>query len=393
MPILPGGGGSSPVLNATTTVQNIIDGTAQDIRQQMSSAGSPGQAILIDYCNRVSLTLLRASRWTFLQSGPQRFVTQMGVGDYWIGAAGSAPTGVWDTGLNLTDLDRIKEDAVYDRSNFRALTKVEALPIAKNLSFSDASLRPGRPDVFRQDIQDTPNVLNIYPAPDNANLYQPEPDPPACETTSGGSLAGRIYYVRVTFVDSLGNESSAPGTAAKIFIPANFLITVLPPSDPALKSSTGVKYDRYNVYASTTLGSECLQTSNVSTGSNWTEPSSGLLTGTAIFPTANNVEPVDGYVIEFSYWKQRIALTNVSQVIQVPDVYKDVVIAGVNSFAFQYLNRPQESALWRQVFQAGIVGMIHDRNLYRSKDWMRPDPAAIGMGISQSVDPFDIPLF
>lgn len=392
MPVIPVSFGGGAILNATTTVQNIIDGTAQDIRQQLSSVATPGETILIDYANRVSLTLLRASRWTWLLSSPQRFLTQTGVSDYWIGPTGSAPIGVYDTTLDLVDIDRIKENTVYDRSNYRRLDKVNEVPLSANLAFRDEISRPGRPTNWRQSLQDTPNVLNIYPAADNVNNYQPAPNAPACTIAQGGALGNRIYYVRTTFIDSQGNESSASSTPAKIFVPAGNLLVVLPPVEPAFQSAAGILYSRYNVYASTTLGSETLQASSVftPTANNWVEPTSGVTTSGAIFPTANNVAPVDGYIIEFRYWKQRQQMASPGQILQIPDVYKDVVIAGVNSFAFQYLNRPQESMRWTQVFQSGIVGIIRDRNLYISNDYIGPDMASVGTGTSPLIEPFDL---
>src|SRR5437867_12353517 len=110
-----------PVLfSKTTTVQQIMDRVAQDVRQTLDSNTAPGSTTLLDYCNRVSLEMLRTSRWLFLLSPVKQFVTQEGVSNYWIGASGSAPAGSFDTGLNLTDLRLIKPKSVLDRSNYRA---------------------------------------------------------------------------------------------------------------------------------------------------------------------------------------------------------------------------------------------------------------------------------
>src|SRR5579864_4589348 len=187
----------------TLTVQNIIDATAQDVRQNINSTTSPGQGILVDYCNRIHLAVLRQSRWNCRLSAPKRFITQLHQTDYWFGPTGTGPNGVVDTGLNLADVQVIKEGSVFDRSNFRNLDKTDEAPLSSNTSFADATLRSDRPRLWRN-APDTPNILNIYPAPDNQNTYQPEPESPYCSTIAGGALAARIYYVRLAFVDSAG---------------------------------------------------------------------------------------------------------------------------------------------------------------------------------------------
>lgn len=387
MPILPPSSGGSPS-QFNTTVQNIIDGTAQDIRQQIGSTGSPGQAILVDYCNRVSLQLLRLSRWQWLLSPIQRFVTQMEVSDYWFGATGTNPTGTWDTGLNISSLLKLREDSLFDRTNMRRLLRTDEQPNLKNLVWADASPRKGQPKVYRNDPA-TPFVLNLYPTPDNQTTYQPQPESPAVTTASGGSLGSRVYYVNVTFVDSLGGESVPADNPAKIWIPANSLLVVQPPIEPINKGATGIKYDRFNVYTGTTSSNLTKQASNQAITGNWTEPTGGLIAG-APPPSASTVESIDGYVIEFRYYISRIQLTDPSQILQIPDDYKDVVISGVNQLAFQYLNRPREAGEWKMLYREGLTSIIHDKNLFPAgSQFIHPDAASVQSGIPFGTEIFD----
>lgn len=379
MPVLPGFGNPT-----TTTVQQVLNCTAQDVRQLLSGTANPGQTILLDYCNRMSLMLLRASNWKFLLSAPQRFITQLQQTDYWIGNIGGNPAGTVDTGLGLSNVGRIKEGSVFDRSNFRNLGRTDEPPLADRISFGDGTMRPDRPRVWRNS-PDTPYVLNVYPAPDNQNTYQPIPESPYCQITAGGALPARTYFVRVSFVDSAGLESAASGvnaaTSTQIFVPANFLLLVNPPQEPLIgSSSTGVTYNRYNVYASVTQGSECLQTvSPLSTTAQFTESLSGLSTGTTIFPTTNNITKMFGYLIEFRYFQTRTQLTTLAQVLQIPDDYKDVMCAGVNWMAFQYLDRKPEAQEWKQIYMSGISQIIRDKNLTpRGEEFIRPDGASLG---------------
>src|SRR5258707_657078 len=104
------------------TVQNIIDGVSQDLRQQLSSAtNTTGQPILIDYTSRIQNQMLRRSRWQFILSNLQYFVTELGQTDYRIGPNDARPPGTVATTLNLQDVDKVDLNMVRDLSNFRAL--------------------------------------------------------------------------------------------------------------------------------------------------------------------------------------------------------------------------------------------------------------------------------
>jgi len=101
------------------------------------------------------------------------------------------------------------------------------------------------------------------------------PATPTTGTTSGGSLTGATYYVKVTYVGPFG-ETLASGEATQI-IATNNLLTVTSPA--AATDATG-----YNVYASIATGTETLQTAApIAIGTNWTQPTSGL-SGSAVTP-------------------------------------------------------------------------------------------------------------
>jgi len=289
---------------------------------------------------------------------------------------GQHPLGVYDTGLGLEDLRSIRLDSVFDRSNDTQIYSTNFKPLNQTLTFSDASSRPGRPKQFRSD-QNNRYVLSIYPGPDNQNNFQPVPQAPICTAEiTAGSLPARFYYVTVTYIDDFGNESS-PSPETRVYIPANMVVTVGPPQEPVL-SSTGISYQKYKVYASTTSGSETCQTASplYTTGS-WQEPNTGLISG-ATAPTQNNLEPIDGYLIEFQYYQTRTTLTQGTQVIQVPDEYRDVVIAGVNYLANEYLKRQQDASFWLGVYQSGVRDMVRDKWQFpKGADYIRIDSAAI----------------
>ena len=98
-------------------------------------------------------------------------------------------------------------------------------------------------------------------APSSATLGQ----------TAGGSLAATTYYVIVTYVSSSGE--SLGSTEASLAVSASHLLTVTSPT--ARTGATG-----YNVYVATSSGQETQQNSSpISIGTNWTEPTGGLVAG------------------------------------------------------------------------------------------------------------------
>jgi hypothetical protein len=357
------------------SVQNIIDGVAQDVRQQLqSTTNSAGQPILIDYTNRVHKQMLRFSNWKFLNSDFLFFPTAQGQSKYWIGPAATCPAGYVDTGLHLNDVARLEQDSVVDVSNDRGLKWLSAPPIGPQLNDRLGMGRPGLPSNFTND-PNNPNVIGIYPPPNNQNLSTPNPEVPFATTTPGGALANRFYYIKVTIVDSAGNESNSTANGREQFIPANNLVQVVTPTLTYPISGTGVLYNQYNVYAATTEGSETLQNvSPIAIGTNWTEPTSGLTTTGASVPTTNNLTPFNAYLIKFRYYKNRLNLANTNDVLQIPDDYKDVVINGVKVYAYHLLGRREDAQAALQAYKSGLTEMIWDKNQFPGgQNFIRPD--------------------
>lgn len=227
----------------TTRVSDIENCVSQDVRGVLQTSGDAG--ILIDYTNRVSMEILRYSRWKFLLSPVMTFQTVLLQTDYWIGPVGGGPN---DTGLAIDDISSIKRDSVFDRTSERRLFQTEEQPVSFSLSGPNAK---GYPRVWRNDIS-TPSVINIYPPADKV------------------------------------------------------------------------------------------------------------------------------YTIQFRYYKPRVVLTAPTQTIQVPDIYKDVICAGVNALAFNYLDMDERAAFWAQQYQAGKASMIRDKNLFPGDgDYIRPDTSGI----------------
>lgn len=382
----------APTQQATLTAEAIITNASLDMRRVIDYSVAADQTQLLDWLNRAQLILLRASKWRFLLKGPYYFITAREQTDYWLGQVDTAPNGVVDTQLNLTDLDTIQRNSVRDVTNSRSLLKTDVLPFSRNISKNDGLFRPGRPAEWRQDLF-VPQVLNIYPAPDNQNSWQPVPQTPFVTFVAGGALATRTYLIVTSFVDSLGYEGSTCNREAVVTIPAGFLAVVNSPKLPLNLTTYGVSYNQYKVYAveianpaaaSTNAGAEILQTvTPISYGLNWTEATTGLLTTGPGIPSTSNVQitPMDGYVIEFRYYAQRQLVLALADILQIPDVYKDILIAGVCWYASQYLKQREETAHWQQLFMDGVRQMVRDANLIPAEsDYLHPDDVSLGIG-------------
>ena len=363
---------------ATTQVSDILTACMRDLQDRFATG--PQSDLLIDYTDRIQKQILGHRRWDWMLSVPKRFITERGQTEYWIGPSGSEDVGMVDTGLDLSDVRQVKKGHVYDRTTWWEIFNVAESPVEPGWQNPDGSYAEGRPIQYRNDRL-SPNVLSIYPAPDEGSDYEIVPQAPHSTTATGGALAARTYFIRVTFVDDAGNES-APSETARQWVAASKLVTVQPPQPELTVGSAGITYTSYNVYASTTEGSETLQNvSPTAIATAWTEDATGLTSNGATVPTESEIDPLRGYLIEFRYYLQHTPLTASNQTLLIPDEFKDVVIAGVNYLAAQYLHRGDstrdavpEVQFWAGAYQAGIQRLTKDQNPFPGGGmFVRPD--------------------
>ncbi|MDE2098339.1 MAG: hypothetical protein KGL39_13885 [Patescibacteria group bacterium] len=132
---------------------------------------------------------------------------------------------------------------------------------------------------------DTPTVGTDIPAitlaiPPVSGLGTPLAAP-TLSSVAGGSLAAATYFTKITYVNNTGETLASPESSLAVAL-ANLLVVSSP---SASANATG-----YNVYVSTSTGTETKQNSiPISIGTNWTEPTSGLVAGSAL-PSANTAE-------------------------------------------------------------------------------------------------------
>jgi hypothetical protein len=121
-------------------------------------------------------------------------------------------------------------------------------------------------------VNKNPGIFYGYLTPADWDTT-PAPAAPKLSSISGGTLDATTYYVKIAYVSATGatGETSVEESLAVI---ADDLLEVASP--PSLLGATG-----YNVYVSDAAGAETLQnTTPVSIGTNWTEPTTGLVSGT-----------------------------------------------------------------------------------------------------------------
>jgi hypothetical protein len=108
------------------------------------------------------------------------------------------------------------------------------------------------------------------------------PSAPSLSQISGGTLGTATVFVKTTYVTASGE--TAASSESSLAVSAAHLLQVASPSAPSPASATG-----WNVYVSTATGTEVLQngTTPIAIGAAWSEPTSGLVTGTAATPSAN----------------------------------------------------------------------------------------------------------
>ena len=359
----------------TVTVQNVIDAARQDLMRRIGTSHSA----LIDYVNRVQLELLRFSNWKFTESAPQRFLTEKGQVDYWIGVTASPASGTVNTELNLTDVGRIREGTVRDRTNSRPLSRVNSVPTGGSFEYPDGTPRLAKPLVWKNS-PDTPNIINIYPPGDNTNTYAPVPVVPGLSNITGGFSTARVVFVQVSIQDTaVTPKESALSTEVSQTVLASKSLSVTMPPMLVAKNDSGVTYI-YNVYASLTSGTEKKVGTIAATGGSLTVTEAAISGATKAYPASGGtgLAPFGGYVIEFRYFKTRPQLAVVGDILTIPDEYKDVVIAGVNYYAGQLTDREQDAAYWRAAFEDGKRQMYKDTQLTPDGriEFVHPDPVS-----------------
>jgi hypothetical protein len=109
-------------------------------------------------------------------------------------------------------------------------------------------------------------------------------NPPSSAPTLSDTIAGVIpattYFAKVTYVTPGGETTASP--EASLSIGSSFVLIVQSPPQSPTNGATG-----YNVYVSTTTGTETKQNATpIALGTNWQEPTSGLIAGSAL-PSTN----------------------------------------------------------------------------------------------------------
>lgn len=180
----------------------------------------------------------------------------------------SIPPGAWEFSIRARDI----ADNLSDES-LATLTVTNQ----NSLIYSTSGESLGWPGTLVNFVKHYTNVLTPIGSKtvDQYSAISPPPAP-TLGTTPGGVIALTTYYVKTTYLDAGGE--SLPSAEASQLVLLNNLLTVASPAASGLATS-------YGVYVSTATGTETLQ-AVVPIGTNWTEPTTGLVAGAAV-PTVN----------------------------------------------------------------------------------------------------------
>jgi hypothetical protein len=259
----------------TIQAQDIVNAVIQDSMVQTTN-----RTALYDYTDRVHQRILRESQWRFLLSDPQTFVTMPGVSSYTL-IEGTPPAGSFSTGLNLTNFGNLDPSSVYSLTTWTKLYEDPDDNTTLNYyNFRDGSLRYGYPRTYSNSISN-PGTILLKPCPDDQNLYYPVPETPVATfvTSSGSLLPPRLYYGVVTFVDSLGGESTQCVIPFTVVVPAGSVLTVDSPNPVPGGGISGnqTSYSYWNVYVGPSINNYSKQNAiPIPIGTSWTEPSTGV---------------------------------------------------------------------------------------------------------------------
>lgn len=272
-----------PVIEA----QNVVNSVIQDSQNQTTN-----RTALYDYVDRIHQRILRESQWRFLLSDPQVFVTMPGVGTYTL-TSGTSPAGSFQTNNRLTDFANIAPGSVFNLTSWSKIEEDSDTQTSLNYIINrDGSLRYGYPRTYSNSISN-PGTVTLKPVPDDQNEYYPVPETPTVVFSAGGSLPSRIYYGVVTFVDSLNGESTQCAIPFTIAVPSGFVLTVNSPN-PSVGSISGnqTTYGWWNLYIGYSINDYYRQNASpIAIGTNWTELSLGINTGSLQVPSTVNLSP------------------------------------------------------------------------------------------------------
>jgi hypothetical protein len=274
---------------AQIVAENVVASVIQD-QQTLTT----NRTALYDYVDRIHQRILLESQWRFLLSDPQVFITIPGVSGYSL-VSGSAPAGVFQTNLNLSNFGNIAPGTVF---NLTSWTKIEEDSDSQStLNYilnKDGSLRSGYPRTYANSIAN-PGVIFLKPVPDNQNLYYPVPETPVVTYAplEGCTLPNRIYFGVATFVDSLGGEGTQCAVPFTIAVPGGSVLTVESPN-PSIGGIAGnqVVYGFWNLYIGYAMNSYNRQNvAPIAIGTNWTESNLGINTGVLQVPSVSYLPP------------------------------------------------------------------------------------------------------
>lgn len=122
------------------------------------------------------------------------------------------------------------------------------------------------------------------------NVSLSTPASPVLGFASGGTLSSTTYYVRITYVNGAGETLAS--TEVSFAVGANNVLVV---ASPAASGAGSYAATGWNVYVSSSTGTETKQNgaTPIAIGTNWTEPTTGLVAGGSLPGSNTTAAPQD----------------------------------------------------------------------------------------------------
>lgn len=210
------------------------------------------------------------------------FLTESGSGTEMTNA--SVPTGTWTFYIRARDVT----------DNFSPIpTTFDATIVTESTIVFQSFQEPDWVGTLVNFVRHYSGVL-VPIGTANADTYTQiaAPSSPSLSTVTAGSLVGATYYVKLTYLNAYGSETIA-SSESSLAVATDDLLVVASPS--VLSGAVS-----YNIYVSTSTNTETLQNPvPYAIGTDWTIPTSGLISGSAL-PTINSTgwEVFDIFVVD-----------------------------------------------------------------------------------------------
>lgn len=333
--------------NTTTTTAGIIVASCQGDFQRLIGVQNNQW---VDWIDRVHQRILRHSRWRFQQTQveAQQFYTTAGQVAYFLGS------GTLPGSASITNV---------------AIDATQNPPVATITAANNYVVGNGQTVVItgltHTVLNNTWSLVQAFPG---SFTFQMPAGTAGVASTPDTGTANTVFNTNLALAD------------LDLIVDGTVLLRGIPGIPQGSVSQTVSNLAGGGLISTGGLGLYRVTTVPFDISGVWSLPSPPK----AFLIRSNNVmelypPPDNKYTVEFQYQASRAGITNFNSVLQVPDYYRAVVVAGVNELAAAYLAKDpsgarfaQEVVYWHDAFEDGLRSMIRDKQLFPRVSFIAP---------------------